>query len=203
MIDDIRIEVNREELSEIRKKLGKLQEKAPIALYRSINDAASTARTETKKAISKRYNISPNKEVLPTLSISKANRKKLWATLKSKGAPIALTKFKVSPTGRARRLKRGKGYSPPVYKADVKKDTGERELNGDPKAFIAVMKSGHKAVMERISRKGKSLPLKQLYGPAVPSMMKNDEAMEQIEEAANTELQKRLDHHIQYILQKG
>jgi len=200
---DTRIEINEEELAEIRKKLGKLQAKAPIALYRAINEAVSKARKETKDAIAARYNIRPNKDILPTLSISKANSKKLWAALKSKGAPIALTKFKVNPTSRARRLKGGKGYKPPVYKADVKKETGERKLNGNPKAFIAVMKSGHKAVMERVSKRGESLPLKELYGPSAPSMMKNDEVMEQIKESASETLQKRLDHQIQYILQKG
>lgn len=200
MIDDIRIEVNREELSEIREKLGKLQEKAPIALYRSVNDAASKAKTETKRAIAGQYNIA-QKEVAPTLSVSKAHRKKLWATLKSKGSPIALSKFDVSPEERP--THKNGVYSPPVYKADVKKSTGKRPLDGSPKAFITKMKSGHKGVVERISKKGRSLPLKQLYGPSAPSMMNNEQAMEQIKEMADITLQKRLDHHIQYILQRG
>lgn len=200
MIEDVRIEVSSEDLSEIRKKLGDLQEKAPIVLYRSINEAAEKAKTETKRAIAGQYNIT-QKEVAPTLSISRANRKKLWATLKSKGGPIALSKFDVTPEDRPT-LENGV-YSPDVYKADVKKSTGKRALDGSPKAFIAEMKSGHKGVMERVSKKGERFPLKQLYGPSVPSMMKNEQAMEQIKEAAATKLQTRLDHQIKHILEKG
>lgn len=162
--------------------------------------AASKAKTETKRAIAKQYNIA-QKEVSPTLSISKANRKKLWATLKSKGSPIALSKFAVSPKDRP--TQKNGVYSPGVYKADVKRSTGKRALDGSPKAFIAKMKSGHKGVVERISKKGKSLPLKQLYGPSAPSMMNNEEAMEQIMEMADMTLQNRLEHHIQNILGGG
>jgi hypothetical protein len=63
------------------------------------------------------------------------------------------------------------------------------------------MKSGHKGVFEREGRE--SLPLKQLYGPSVPQMVKNDDVMKIINKDANETLQKRINVEINNVLRKG
>ena len=76
-----------------------------------------------------------------------------------------------------------------------------KPLGGDPKSFIAIMKSGHKGVFTRTS--GRSLPIKQLYGPSVPQMIKNEKIMKAINDDANETLQKRIDAEIANLLRKG
>ncbi len=196
------IQVNEEQLNDIEKKLGNLKSKAPIVLVRAINRAAAKARTETKREVANKYYIS-QENVLKTIRLTKASTANLSAQLTSKGGPIALSKFKVSPdrgvkwTGK----KGKKKISPSVYKAGVEKSGGMKPLSGSPKAFIAGFSSGHSGVMTRIS--ARRLPLKQLYGPAVPSMIKNDEVIERIQKEATETLEKRIDAEINNILQRG
>ena len=185
-------------VEEIEKKLGNLKSKAPTVVCRAINRAAQKARTETKREVANKYFISQG-DVLKTIRLTKASTANLSAQLTSKGGPIALSKFKVSPKRGVNRTKRG--YSPSVYKAGVEKSGGMKPLSGSPKAFIAGFSSGHSGVMTRIS--ARRLPLKQLYGPAVPSMIKNDEVIERIQKEATETLEKRIDAEINNILQRG
>ncbi len=195
----IDIEVNQAQLKALEQKLGNLKSKAPKVLARAINRAAQKAKTETKREVAAKYFISQG-DVLKTVTLTKASPGKLSAELKSKGGPIALSKFKVSPNRGVRRTKRG-GYSPAVYKAGVEKAGGVKPLSGNPKAFIAGFSSGHSGVMER--KGSRRLPLKQLYGPAVPSMIKNEEVISTIQDAAAETLEKRIDAEVNNILQGG
>ncbi len=195
---NIDIQVNEAQLNDIEKRLGNLKSKAPLVLSRAINRAVQKAKTEAKDGANKEYFISKG-DVQKTLQVSKATRAKLSAELTSRGGPIALSKFKVSPR-RKSKTKRGKA-SPAVYKAQVEKAGGWKPLSGNPKAFFAVMGSGHEGVMERVS--SRRLPLKQLYGPAVPSMIKNEEVLRKIQQEAADMLEKRIDAEINNILQRG
>ena len=185
-------------VKELEKKLGNLKSKAPLVLARAINRAAQKAKTETKREVAAKYFISQG-DVLKTVTLSKASTAKLSAELKSKGGPIALSKFKVSPNRGVKRTKRG--YSPSVYKAGVEKAGGMKPLSGNPKAFLASMGSGHSGVMTRKS--ARRLPIKQLYGPAVPSMIKNDGVLGNIQDAASEMLERRIDAEVNNILQGG
>lgn len=186
-------------VEELEKKLGNLKSKAPTVLSRAINRAAQKAKTETKREAAAKYFVSQG-EVMKTLTISKASPAKLSAELRSKGSQIALSKFKVSPKRSVRRTSRG-GYSPSVYKVAVKKEGGLKTLHADPKSFIATMKSGHVGVMRRDG--SERLPITQLFGPAVPSMVKNEEIISQIRERALETLEKRIDAEVNNILQRG
>ena len=55
--------------------------------------------------------------------------------------------------------------------------------------------------MERVS--SRRLPLKELHGPAVPSMIKNEEIIGRIQKEASETLEKRIDAEINNILQGG
>lgn len=81
------------------------------------------------------------------------------------------------------------------------------------------MKNGHKGIFMRkglYAKKRKKMPygktqkinkhneqIRQLFGSSVPQMMKNEETIDRITAMASETLQKRLEHHISYILQKG
>lgn len=186
-------------IDEIEKKLGTLKKKAPTILCRAVNRASEKSRTEAKREVSKKYFIT-QKNVLKTIRLAKASNTTLSAKVTSKGGAIALSKFRVSPRRHVSKTKKGKA-SPSVYKAGVERAGGLKPLSGSPKPFFSVMGSRHEGMMERVSNR--RLPLKQLYGPAVPSMIKNEEVMRNIQKEATDTLEKRIDAEIKNILQGG
>lgn len=186
-------------IDEIEKKLGTLKKKAPAILCRAVNRASEKARTEAKREVSRKYFIT-QKNVLKTIRLTKASNTTLSSKVTSKGGAIALSKFRVSPRRHVSRTKRGKA-SPSVYKAGVERAGGLKPLSGDPKAFFAAMGTGHEGMMERVSNR--RLPLKQLHGPAVPSMIKNEEVLGKIQKESSDTLEKRIDAEINNILQGG
>ena len=193
---ETRIQVDN--IEEVKQRLGNLSHKAPSVLANAINRTTTNIKKTMAQQTAKRYNIA-NGEVKKTISISKATRARLEGATISKASPIALAKFKVSPN-RIVSYANGKP-SPKVYKVSVEKGPASKRLDADPKAFIAVMKSGHQGLFRRLT--DDSLPIKQLYGPSVPQMIKNDESMKNIQEEAQSTLRKRIDAEIENILRKG
>lgn len=185
-------------IEDVERRLGNLKSKAPTVVSRAINRAVSNAQKNMAKETSAKYYISSG-DVKKTIRLVKASKSSLGAAVISSGSGIELSKFKVNP-GTVVRY-RGKSRSPKVYRAGVEKAGGVKPLAGNPKAFIAIMKSGHKGVFERTS--GDSLPIKQLYGPSVPQMVKNEEIMKKINKDAAETLQKRIDAEIANLLRKG
>lgn len=193
---ETRIQVDN--IEEVKQRLGNLSHKAPSVLANAINRTTTNIKKTMAQQTAKRYNIA-NGEVKKTISISKATRARLEGATISKASPIALAKFKVSPN-RTVSYANSKP-SPKVYKVSVEKGPASKRLDADPKAFIAVMKSGHQGLFRRLT--DDSLPIKQLYGPSVPQMIKNDESMKNIQEEAQSTLRKRIDAEIENILRKG
>ena len=185
-------------IEDVEKRLGNLKSKAPLVVARAINRATTNVKKNMAKETSGKYFVSSG-DVKKTITVTKATKSSLKAAVISNGTGIALSKFKVSPGTPVRY--RGKNRSPKVYKAGVEKAGGVKPLDGDPKSFIAIMKSGHKGVFTRTS--GRSLPIKQLYGPSVPQMIKNEKIMKAINDDANETLQKRIDAEIANLLRKG
>lgn len=185
-------------VEEVQKRLGNFKSKTPLVLSGAINRAIQNVKKNMGKETSQLYYISSS-DVKKTVRITKASKGSLKAAAISAGGGIELSKYKVSPKTPVRY--RGKSRSPRVYKAGVKKDGGIKPLDGDPKSFVAVMKSGHVGVFTR--KNGKSLPIKQLYGPSVPQIVKNEDIMSKINKEASETLQKRIDAEINNILRKG
>ena len=130
-----------------------------------------------------------------------AGKGRLFGAVISRGSPIALSKFKVSPKREVKHMKKG-NYSPKVYKSGVEKSGGLKPLSGNPKAFLGIMRStGHVGVMVRKS--DKRFPIKLLYGPSVPQMAKNEEIMEKLNRQAGETLEKRINAEVANILRKG
>ena len=186
-------------VQEIERRLGALKTKAPLVVSRAINRAVSNVRKNLGKEVPQHYYVSSG-TVRGTIRSVNANKGSLSGAVISRGNPIALSKFKVSPNRGVKRTK--KGYSPNVYSAGVEKSGGLKPLSGDPKAFMADMKSStHTGVWNRVS--DSRLPIKQLYGPSVPQMAKNEEIMGKIHKEAGETLEKRIDAEVANILRKG
>ena len=130
-------------VEEIEQRLGAFKSKAPLVVTRAINRAVSNIRKNMGKEVPQRYFISSG-TVRGTIRTVNANKGSLSGAVISSGSPIALSKFKISPNRGVKRTK--KGYSPGVYSAGVEKSGGLKPLSGDPKAFMADMKSGHTGI---------------------------------------------------------
>ncbi|MEK5477584.1 phage tail protein [Paenibacillus sp. FSL R5-0407] len=152
------------------------------ATLSSINRATQRSKTELGRKVKEKY-IVKQAEVVKTISIRKAKGSTLSATLTSKGHSIPLIRFGVSPK---KRLKR----PPKAVKAAVFRGGAKKPIPG---AFIATAGS-HLGVFEREGRK--RLPIKELRGPAVPSMAGNEEVREHVQKVYGEEMQKRLPHEL-------
>ena len=194
-------------VEEVQKRLGNFKSKTPLVLSRAINRAIQNVKKNMGKETADRYYISSS-DVKDSIEIVNASKGRLKALAISGGDGIALSKFKISPKRQVKRTKKG-GYSPRVYKAAVKKSGGLKPLDGEPKAFIAIIKNSrkkegakdHTGVWTRKS--GKRFPIKQLYGPSIPQMIKNEDIMSKVNKEASETLQKRIDAEINNILRKG
>ncbi len=196
---ETRIEVD--DIDGIRKRLGGLGDKAPSVIANAINRTTTHIKKVMAEDVVGRYNTTSG-AVKKTIKISKATQAKLQGATVSKASPMALAKFKVSPNRRVT-YKNGKP-SPNVYMASVKKGEAPKPLNTDPKAFIAIMKeTKHKGLFQRDKEKRKSYPIKQLFGPSVPQMIKNEKIIGHIQKEADSTLEKRMDAEINNILRKG
>lgn len=188
-------------VKDIESRLGELKSKSPQVVSRAINRAAINARKNIAKETTARYYIK-SEDVKETMSTVKSSKSRLQAAVISKGQRIALSKFKVNPGTPVQY--RGKSSSPKVYKAGVEKAGGLKPLNGDPKAFVAIISSNgneYKGVFARTSKH--NYPIEQLYGPAVPQMIKNEKIMKVVSDDVNRTLQKRIDAEINNVLRKG
>ncbi|WP_218832040.1 phage tail protein [Paenibacillus campinasensis] len=148
----------------------------------SLNRATQRAKTETGRKVREKYVIK-QKDVVETIRIKKAAGNALQATLTSKGHTLPLIRFAVAPR---RRLKKApKSLKAAVFRGGTKKPI--------PGAFVT--KAGnHTGVFERVGKK--RLPIRELRGPAVPSMAANEEVREHVQRVFAEEMAKRLPHEL-------
>lgn len=159
---------------------------APKAMANAINRAAETAKTEAARKVREKYYIK-HRDVVSTIRITKANSSNLAASVVSRGSPVTLTKFRVTP-----RQPQPKRKAPVI--ARVTKGIGG-PIQG---AFVARVASGHVGLFNRVGPA--RLPIIQRYGPSVPQMLGNETVTQWVEEKAKKRLEERLDHEINRIL---
>jgi len=181
------IEVNLEHLNDVENRLGAFKKKTPNVLSKAINRAAENAKTNMAKLTVQKY-IIKNKDVKETIKVIKSNKSNLNALVKSEGKLLGLDKFKINPKSRPQR-------PPRSQKAQVKKSGSLKSIL---RAFIITV-NGKSIVMQREGVK--RLPIKRLFGPAVPEMIGNEETFRELQQKANETLQKRIDHEINRILE--
>lgn len=106
-----------------------------------------------------------------------------------RGRVLTPTHFGMRPTARP-----AKG--PYVVTAQIKKTSGRKPLSG--KAFLGTSKNASEDTPQLpFQRKGdERLPVEVIKTLSVPQMITNDTVSENIHERINTELGKRLEHHL-------
>ncbi|WP_322199427.1 phage tail protein [Acutalibacter intestini] len=182
------IEITNKQIERVNLILSAVPGGAEKALSSVIKRATSTVKTKSTKAVSEVYAIS-QKDIRAESNITVKTQMAdggVVGTVRYAGHAIPLYRFNVSP-------KR------PAYHEQV---TAAVKRNSTPTAlihaFTAQMKSGHIGIFERDTRP--RLPVSEKYGPSVPGMAGNLEIVEQVEEAAQETIEKRLEHEIERIL---
>jgi len=218
------IEISEADLKHIRQRLGELKDEAPSAMASALNRTANRMKKKAAELAGAGYNIT-EEDVKATMKVRRASKQKLAAAVVSKGPVISLSKFQVDPDWAV-----AKGRpAPSVYKASVRKGPATKPLDKNPKAFIAVMKSGHKGVFARTGRwkaaegniswkkrtreynrsrgqkrhSGHNEIIEEKFGPAVPWMLGNSRSMGIVNEEAVSTMEKMMDAAVKRILRKG
>ena len=181
------IDINADQLERAQRMLMHIPGAAPKAMSNAINRAITTARTEASRKVREMYYIT-NKNITATIKLTKASPSNPVALIRSKSSPIALSKFKIPPTGPS------PGRKSPIVARVIKGGGGPIAH-----AFVARMKSGHIGVFNRVGKKSK--PIDQRYGPSVPQMLGNPNVTQWVEVKAKEKLDERLDHEIRRILE--
>lgn len=154
-----------------------------VGTQKSTAKAINKALPKIKKAAVDRVNeeyLVTKSNINKTIKVDKAGMT-LSAFIRSKGRPIALTKFRVTP----KRPPKRKGRT---VIAQVMRSGGGGAI---PNAFIARMRSGHVGAMYR---KGTDrYPIGQFHGPSVPSMLGSAKISAFVGDKAERELQKQME----------
>ena len=211
-------------VKEVREQMLMMQDKAPIALQRAINNTIKQVQKDVGKEAKQKYIIS-QPEVKKTLHIKKATKKELTGIVSSRNnKKPRLYGFKVTPkevlTGPWR------GNQPPAessedsdnseslptnekpefYMARIKKRVKETNMTGDAthsKAFVAKMKSGHIGVFERMKgtkTKGGKEKMAELYGMSIPSMIKSQDVAFAIQSKGQKYLEAQVQKEIRRVM---
>ncbi|MDD3488757.1 MAG: hypothetical protein PHR62_02595 [Paludibacter sp.] len=163
-------------------------------------------KTAAGKAVRQTYNISAgdfnSKGKLEYNNVS-ANGDGIIGSIRYSGGVIPLVKFKVTP-------------KTPIQKktpsAAVLKASSLTSFGNEKNVFVAQMKSGHIGIFQRkegkySSRRGEGKnkhteTLKELFSPAVPTMVGNEKVMQTVEDRVNEVINQRIDHEIERLLNK-
>jgi len=181
------IEISNEQIESVNAVMHGVQGGAEKVFYNAINRALGTVRTTAGEQIREVYAISQRDlRAESNIRLKKANRNDLVGEISFAGCKIPLYRFNVSPKQPTRGLK---------VKAAVLKTRSQVEFE---QAFIARMQSGHIGMFER--KASKRLPIKEFLGPSVADMAGNSVVLEQVENAAQETINKRIDHEMTRIL---
>lgn len=181
------VEVDKSTIRYVQLRLGELERRAPNAISNALNRGMANINTNIRKEVRKDYHIKAG-DVNATLSKNRASRGSLSATVISKGHLIGLEKFKVSP--KTINPNRKTPLTVSVKKSGGKKVGGAfmAEVNG-PKLFMRIKKS--------------RLPIRRLFGPSIPQMLGREDIRASIELQGRDTFERRLQHEINRILEKG
>lgn len=170
-------------------KIDALSGETKRATSKAINTAIPKIRNTIVDKTTQDYFIS-KANVKKTIDVKRANPSGLSAFIRSKGGPVALTKFRVTP----KRPPKRKGRT---VKAQVMRSGGGGTI---PNAFIARMGSGHIGAMYR--KGADRYPIGQFHGPAVPSMLKNAEVSAFVGNVAQEELLRQIGTSFEELVRK-
>lgn len=157
-----------------------------VAVSRAMNRAAVSGRAAAVTTIREEYTIKAS-TVRRNFAISKASKGNLEAIVSSKGPNIPLVNYRVSPKTDTTGTKRKQ------VRVAVKKKGGLKPLG---QSFVY-----RGRVLQRLGNA--RLPVREVYGPAIPLISGNNTVYENVEKTMREAFLKRLDHEVGYLLDGG
>jgi hypothetical protein len=167
-----------------------LQDKA---IMRAVNKTADAAKTATSREIrAQGYNIKAA-AISKSLHIRRATRHDLEAVIEVTGKPIPLINYGARQVGRG---------------VSVQVKNGRKIIPG---AFIATMPNGHRGVFVRVGKGHKKvmrggravwsgLPIRELWGPSIPTAAANEAVQSALASTIRDKYARLLAHEIRFIL---
>jgi Prophage minor tail protein Z (GPZ) len=151
---EVRVEIDTGVIAALMEtlKAPDLNEVAALAL----NDTVKNARVETAQLLRPVMKV-PSADIKESLHIEPARPEHLEAAMVAAGKPLKMIEF-----------------NPRASRAGVSVQIGGK-TEVYRHAFLATMKTGHRGVYER--RGAQRLPIRELYGPSVPGMLKRSDVL--------------------------
>lgn len=178
------ITVSQETIDKISTLLSDVPKGTERALYNAANRAIAKARTEAFKGVTKEYKIT--KKVISEYtrdSIRNATSSDLCATLIFAGQQIPLYKYSLTK---------------PKYPGKGKVFAGQKTAVALEHAFRNQISAKKEGIFERV---GKSrLPIEQVMGSSMRSMVSNSVVMDQVYKEAQETFDTRLEHEVERLL---
>lgn len=181
------ISITEENLDKVKAALKDQPRKVNLVLSRSVNRTVTNVKSNISKKVREEYVIKAS-DIKASLTITKATTARPYATVKSEGKRIDLTKFRLSPS-------EPRPQNPPKkgYKVQVKKTEGLKIV---PRGFLADAKNSV-GFFQRVG--SGRYPIKRLMGPSIPEMIGKKTIISWVEDQANTMLAQRVEHELQRI----
>lgn len=180
----IRVTLNDENVQRaevLMKSCPKIVQRAAVS---AINRTITSTRAEISKAVRGRYAVKAA-DVKKALSLTRAKGQSPRGVITASGSPLSLTKFSL------RRRKRGPIRVRVLRNGELKPVSG---------LFFNRFRSGYTGPMHR--RQKARYPLASPFGPSVPSMVGNEETLNQFIPKAEKVLNERFLHEIRWRLDK-
>ncbi|MBN1039026.1 hypothetical protein DVW12_09960 [Clostridium botulinum] len=185
----INIKIDDKELKQAVKKLSAFPKEIPKATNAALNRTITFVNKKIKKEVTGEYSIKSG-EVAKTLKVKKSSSNNLSANITSKGNVLTLSHF---PANLKAGWTKGAGI-----KVKVKK-SGYKRVNSSPTAFVASL-GGNLHIVKRQGKK--AYPLKVLRTLSIPQMISNTKVSECVMQEAQQQLEKRVQHEVEYRLSR-
>lgn len=178
----VNVKTNKNAIEKAVKYLAGVPGGFETAMMRAFNRALQEGRTAAVRETTKQYTVRA-KDIRPTFKMHHASKSNLEAGLSSKGGRLPLSTFSHRPTTDTTGAKRKQ------VRVSVKKG-GLKPLG---QAFVH-----NGRILQRLGPT--SYPVQQKFGPAVPTMLDNDEVVDKVVETMGNSVDKRLEHETIRIL---
>jgi len=194
------IKIDQSDIDRIKNDLRNISNGMPLAVVRSINRVVDGVRTDMVEIARTVYTVKAT-AARKNITVRKANTGDMTAWTESKGKPIPLIDFKVSPS--SVQPKRKSLIQAEVIKGEKKPVHGQFGHGG----FVAVMPknsktqpAGHKGVFER--KASTRLHITELYGPRIEDLYARPENQEKLQTGADKRLMNELERQTDYIFKQ-
>lgn len=206
----IDIQIGRDEIAKINRRLGEMQGKSPSILKKEINKAAEQMKKSLSREAKKKYVNTDVGMFRDAMDVKKATVGKLTATIEAKGRPRSLIKFQTAGGTD------GESVSAKVFRNSKLEELTNTKVQPNIKSFIATMSnkkkdSGdiveHEGVFQRVE-KGK-VParsklgrryIRELKGPSIPHMLGLRNFPEEAKEDTMAQLHRNIENDVAKML---